>query len=56
MIELPDKQIIEDVTSELEIDPAFVEKDWYVTQVIKLISSFSFEDFTVIFSGKRMIC
>lgn len=51
MIELPDKQTIEDVASELEIDPAFVEKDWYVTQVIKLISSFSFEDFTMIFSG-----
>lgn len=51
MIALPDKQTIEDVASELEIDPAFVEKDWYVTQVIKLISSFSFEDFMMIFSG-----
>jgi hypothetical protein len=51
MIELPDKQIIEEAASELEINPAFVEKDWYVTQVIKLISSFSFEDFTMIFSG-----
>jgi hypothetical protein len=51
MNELPTKQVMEDVASELEIAPAFVEKDWYVTQVIKLISEFSFEDFEMVFSG-----
>lgn len=51
MNEVPAKQVIEDVAAELEIAPAFVEKDWYVTQVIKLIADFSFEGFTMVFSG-----
>ena len=41
MIELPDKQIIEDVASELEIDPAFVEKDWFVTQFVRYAHLYS---------------
>ncbi|SEM91281.1 Nucleotidyl transferase AbiEii toxin, Type IV TA system [Chitinophaga rupis] len=48
---LPSKQAIEDVAAELEIAPAFVEKDWFVTQVIKLIAEFSHEDFVMVFSG-----
>lgn len=48
---LPSKQAIEDVASELEIAPAFVEKDWFVTQIIKLIAEFSYEDFVMVFSG-----
>lgn len=48
---LPSKTVMEDAASELEIVPAFVEKDWYVTQVIKLITEFAFEDFQMIFTG-----
>lgn len=51
MNEAPAKEIIEEVASEFVIDPAFVEKDWYVTQVIQIMSAFSYEDFTLIFSG-----
>ena len=51
MNEVPAKQVIEDVATELEIASTFVEKDWYVTQVIQLIADFSFEGFTMVFSG-----
>ncbi|MRG47660.1 hypothetical protein GFS24_21230 [Chitinophaga sp. SYP-B3965] len=51
MNEVPAKQIIEDVAAELEIAPAFVEKDWYVTQVIKLMADFSFDGIIMVFSG-----
>ena len=36
---VPAKAIIEEVALELGMDPAFVEKDWYVVQVIKEIIS-----------------
>ncbi|MDO6433101.1 hypothetical protein Q4E93_21005 [Flavitalea sp. BT771] len=35
---VPSKIVIEEVALELGIDPAFVEKDWYVVQMLKLIA------------------
>lgn len=46
-----DSGVIEDIASELSIDPAFVEKDWYSVQVLKKISEYQSNDITTIFSG-----
>ena len=32
---------INDISIELGIDPAFVEKDWYSVQVLKVISAYT---------------
>ncbi|GAB3788447.1 nucleotidyl transferase AbiEii/AbiGii toxin family protein [Spirosoma horti] len=47
----PSRAIIEEVAQIKGISEAFVEKDWYVTQVIRLISSISFQDFALVFTG-----
>lgn len=36
---VPSKNVIEDVALELGIDAAFVEKDWYVVQLVREIIS-----------------
>lgn len=51
MNSVPDKALIEEVALEKGINPAFIEKDWYVTQIISLVSAFEFEDFGMIFTG-----
>lgn len=43
--------VIEEIASELSIDPAFVEKDWYSVQVLKNISEYQSNGITTIFSG-----
>jgi hypothetical protein len=47
----PDKNLIEEVALVKGISEAFVEKDWYVTQVIRKVSKIRYEDFQVIFTG-----
>jgi hypothetical protein len=47
----PSRAIIEEVAQIKGISEAFVEKDWYVTQVIRLITSISFQDFALVFTG-----
>jgi len=47
----PSRAIIEEVAQIKGISEAFVEKDWYVTQVIGLITSISFQDFALVFTG-----
>jgi len=47
----PGKELIEEVALEKGIDEAFVEKDWYVTQVIKMIADYKVEGFQMIFTG-----
>ena len=32
----PDKKLIEEVALVMELSPAYVEKDWYITQRIRL--------------------
>lgn len=51
MNEIPGKQILEEVAEELDIDPAFIEKDWYVTQLIAEMSHFKFMDAQIVFTG-----
>lgn len=48
---LPDKAVFDEVALEKEIGEAFVEKDWYVTQVIKTLSENQYEDVQLIFTG-----
>lgn len=47
----PSRAIIEEVAQIKGISESFVEKDWYVTQVIKLITGITFQDFTLVFTG-----
>jgi len=47
----PEKSIIEEVASIKGISESFVEKDWYVTQVIGKVSEIVYQDFQIIFTG-----
>lgn len=48
---LPDKKIFELVARQLGISESFVEKDWYVTQALSIISQINHSDFQLVFSG-----
>src|SRR6185437_13913426 len=47
----PAKAVVEEVALELGINPAFVEKDWYVVQLIREITAVDELGAQVIFSG-----
>ena len=47
----PEKSIIEEIASIKGISEPFVEKDWYVTQVIGKVSEIVYQDFEIIFTG-----
>ncbi len=52
MLEKVDLQLVRDVTFQLELaDPAIVEKDWYVTQVLHAMSDVKHPYFQLIFIG-----
>jgi hypothetical protein len=42
---------IEDAAIELGVDPAFIEKDWYVVQALNLISQPTGDNFHLVFGG-----
>jgi predicted nucleotidyltransferase component of viral defense system len=48
---VPGKAVIEEVALELGIDPAFVEKDWYVVQLIREIANSELIGAQIIFTG-----
>lgn len=48
---LPDKPLLEEIALLKGMDASFVEKDWFVTQVIKLIAALNHKGFAVIFAG-----
>jgi len=48
---VPSKAVIEEVAWELGINPAFVEKDWYVVKILKLIAGMDFAGAKSIFTG-----
>jgi len=48
---LSKREIIEEVAQIKGISEAFIEKDWFVTQVIKIISNVTFEDYSIVFTG-----
>ena len=47
----PEPALLEEIALLKAIDPAFVEKDWWVVQIIRRIASFQHEDFEIIFAG-----
>lgn len=47
----PDKIFFEQAAAEMSIDPALVEKDWYVAQVLSFLSTFNVSGFQLVFSG-----
>jgi predicted nucleotidyltransferase component of viral defense system len=47
----PKKELIEEVAQIKGISEAFIEKDWFVTQVIKIVSEIIFEDYRIVFTG-----
>ncbi|MDE1152211.1 MAG: nucleotidyl transferase AbiEii/AbiGii toxin family protein [Micavibrio sp.] len=47
----PSKELFEQVADRLGIDKSFVEKDWFVTQAISLISGVNVSGFEVVFTG-----
>lgn len=51
MSAVPDKSLLEEAAVEIKIDPTFVEKDWYVTQLIQAVTRFDFMDVQMIFTG-----
>jgi hypothetical protein len=48
---VPTKAVIEEVALELGINPAFVEKDWYVVQILQIIGSMDLLGAKTIFAG-----
>lgn len=47
-----DKSLLEEVALEKgTIEEAFIEKDWFVTQVIKILAGSTFQDFSIVFTG-----
>lgn len=47
-----DKSLLEEVALEKgTIEEAFIEKDWFVTQVIKILAGSMFQDFSIVFTG-----
>lgn len=52
MEKLPDKKIVIGVMEHLGLrDPAFIEKDFYVTQVLHAMNAFQHDDFELVFIG-----
>lgn len=47
----PSPTLINEAATAMAIRDGFVEKDWYVTQAIKIISSIDYKGFKIIFSG-----
>lgn len=47
----PSREQFEQAAAELAVDPAMVEKDWHVAQVLDFVSSQQFPGFQIVFSG-----
>jgi predicted nucleotidyltransferase component of viral defense system len=51
MNELPSKQVIEEVATELGTNEFFIEKDWYVVQALAALANIKDPKFTLYFAG-----
>ena len=45
------KEIIEEISGELGVNPAFIEKDWYVVKLIKALEQKEFNGYKPVFAG-----
>lgn len=43
--------VLQELAEELAINPAFLEKDWYATQALRLLQGLNTLAFTCVFSG-----
>ncbi len=46
-----DEKLIQETSLSTEINPAYIEKDYYVVELLRLIASFQSDDFSVVFTG-----
>ena len=44
-------EVLQELAEELAINPAFLEKDWYATQALRLLPGLNTSAFTCVFSG-----
>ena len=51
MNERPDQTEFEEVALLNGIEPSFIEKDWFVTQVVAALAAFQYEEFEFVFTG-----
>ena len=51
MKETPSKQLIEEVALLMSLSSSYVEKDWYIVQILAIISEIQHEEFSLIFAG-----
>lgn len=51
MNERPKQDEFEAVADLMAINPSFIEKDWFVTQLVAALATFTYEDFEFIFTG-----
>lgn len=51
MNKAPSKFLIEEVALSSSIPVAYIEKDWYITQIIALLSKLQFENIDLVFAG-----
>ena len=49
MKKFPNRELLEDISLELGVEPAFIEKDWYAVEILKTISTIN--DIFIIFTG-----
>ncbi|KZK75313.1 MAG: hypothetical protein A3K90_09020 [Pelodictyon luteolum] len=47
----PEQEEFDELALLTGIDPSFIEKDWFVTQVVAAIASFAYEGFLFVFGG-----
>ena len=47
----PERTELEEISLLTGIDPSFIEKDWFVTQVVAALAAFSYAGFELIFTG-----
>lgn len=46
-----DEKLIQETSLSTGINPAYIEKDYYVVELLRLIASFQSDDFSVVFTG-----
>ena len=47
----PSKNLIEEVALLMSLSSSYVEKDWYIVQILKIVSQIQYEEFNLIFAG-----
>lgn len=51
MNELPSKDLIEEAALLTSLSPSYVEKDWYIVQILTIILGIQHEEFSLVFAG-----